>query len=247
MVLLAGALASSAAVGLAAQGLGSVFERLALAAGWRAWPASLRRLADWQATSRRRRWDIAHADYHQYYELAHQARIAGDRIDPTERRKAYRARTRIAAERPDRPTWSGDRIRAASVRLDRDHHLDLATVWPYLWLTVPETIRAEITTARQALTRATTLGGWALLYAPLTALWWPAVVITAVLAVTAWQRIRTATDTYALLLGSHRPPLRRRPCPPPRHRPHRTADPKRRRRPHPPPGTPNPRHLRQTR
>ena len=200
VVLLAAAVAVSAAAGLAAQGLGSVIERLALAAGWHAWPSPLCHLAASRVTRRRHRWDKAHAAYHRDYELARQARIAGDRLDPAERHKAYRARTRIAAERPDRPTWSGDRIHAVNVRLDRDCHLDLATVWPYLWLTVPEPVRAEITTARQALTRATTLGGWALLHAPLTAWWWPAVLITAVVAVTAWQRTRTTADTYALLL-----------------------------------------------
>ncbi|GGT16217.1 hypothetical protein ACFFV7_53480 [Nonomuraea spiralis] len=107
---------------------------------------------------------------------------------------------RIAAEEPDRPTWSGDRIHAVTVRLARDHHLDLPLLWPHMWLTLPETTRSEITIAEQALTRATTLGGWALLYAPLTAWWWPAAPLTVVLALTARHRLRSATDTYAQLL-----------------------------------------------
>lgn len=47
--------------------------------------------------------------------------------------------TRIAQEQPARPTWIGDRIHAVITRLDRDYHLDLATIWPHLWLAMPET------------------------------------------------------------------------------------------------------------
>jgi hypothetical protein len=108
--------------------------------------------------------------------------------------------SRIATEPPDRPTWSGDRINAVTLRLDRDLHLDLAILWPYLWLTMPDATRTEITAARQALARAITFGAWALLYAPLTIWWWPAALLAAILAVTAWQHTRTATDTYAQLL-----------------------------------------------
>ncbi|MFJ8929937.1 hypothetical protein ACIRLA_25475 [Streptomyces sp. NPDC102364] len=200
VVLLAAVLAGAAAVGLAAQGLGSLVERLTLAAGWRAWPPPFRRLADWRVTRRQEAWRTQHHSYHQQLELADVARRSGIRLDPAERHAAYRAWTRIAAELPERPTWSGDRLHAASVRLERDCHLDLATVWPHLWLQLPETVRAEITTARQALTRATTLGGWALLYEPLAIWWWPASPLATVLAITAWQRTRNATETHALLL-----------------------------------------------
>ncbi|WP_405829284.1 hypothetical protein [Streptomyces sp. NBC_00105] len=200
VVLLAAVLAGAAAVGLAAQGLGSLVERGTLAAGWRAWPSPFRQLADRRVSRRRDRWRAQHAIYHQQFELARAALVNGVHLDPRVRHTAYRARTRIAVELPDRLTWSGDRVHATAVRLDRDYTLDIATVWPYLWLHLPEPVRAEITTARQELARATTLGGWALLYAPLTAWWWPAAALTAVIAVTAWQRTRTATDTHALLV-----------------------------------------------
>ncbi|MFC9392723.1 hypothetical protein ACFTWS_06100 [Streptomyces sp. NPDC057027] len=101
--------------------------------------------------------------------------------------------TRVALEEPTRPTWSGDRLDAAAVRLDRDHGIDLVVTWPHVWLILPEEIRAEITDAPQALTRATTLAAWALLYLPLAAWWWPT-------ALTAGFRTSTATGTYALLL-----------------------------------------------
>lgn len=56
VVLLASVLGGAAAVGLVAQGLGSVAEQLHLAADWRTWPAGARSLAR-QATARRQtRW-----------------------------------------------------------------------------------------------------------------------------------------------------------------------------------------------
>jgi hypothetical protein len=76
----------------------------------------------------------------------------GRRTDPAPRRAAHHAMQRVAAEEPDRPTWNGHRIQAR-------HRLDLPVLWPHLWLSLPETTRTEITTAEQALTRATTLGG----------------------------------------------------------------------------------------
>lgn len=203
VVLLAAILAAAAGAGLAAQALGSAIERLILAADWRTWPPPLRQLADAQVTRRCKRWMEAHRTYHHLRTQAEQARRAGapsDKRQRTDRHDVYRKRNRISLEKPDRPTWSGDRIHAAAVRLGRDLKVELPIVWPHLWLHLPDTARAEITTARTALARATTLGGWALLYLPLTWWWWPAAVITAVLAVIAWHRTRTTTEVYALLL-----------------------------------------------
>lgn len=198
VVVAAAILAGAAAIGLIAQTLGSGIERLTLAAGWRTWPRPLRALAQRRRDHRRRSWISAHADYHRLYDQALQARQrTGTRLDPTDRHAAYRTRTRIAAEEPDRPTWSGDRIHAITIRLRRDLTIDLSTVWPHLWLQLPEAPRTQITTARQALTSATTLAGWALLYVPLALWWWPALPTAATLAIIAWHRIRITTDTYA--------------------------------------------------
>ena len=201
VVLLAAVLAASAAVGLAAQALGSLAERLYLAADWHTWPSLFRRRVDKRVTGRQARWDAAARIWYQHREAAARALASGgQRADSAPRQAAHRAMTRIAPERPARPTWSGDRIHAAAERLERDHHLDLATVWPHLWLFLPDAPRAEITTARQALSRATTLFAWVLLYLPLALWWWPAALITAALTLTGWVRTRSAADTYALLL-----------------------------------------------
>ncbi|WP_326690703.1 hypothetical protein OIE63_28630 [Streptomyces sp. NBC_01795] len=199
-ILLVAMLVGAAAAGLAAQALGSLLERLWLAADWPAWPTPVRQLAAWNTARRRRTWIAAARIWHRHRDEAARAVTRGHRADPAARLAAERAMTRVALEEPTRPTWSGDRLNAAAVRLERDHGIDLATTWPHLWLILPEESRAEITAARQALTRATTLAAWSLLYLPLTAWWWPAVLVTTTLALTAQSRTRTATDTYALLL-----------------------------------------------
>ncbi|WP_141747266.1 hypothetical protein [Streptomyces agglomeratus] len=200
VVLLAAVLAGAAAVGLMAQSLGSLAEQLHLAADWQTWPAVARRVAGLATKYRRRRWRTASEDWHRLRQDAATARTRGTRADPAARHAARAAMTRISPEHPDRPGWSGDRIHAAAVRLERDFHIDLAVLWPHVWLILPDTVRTEITAARQTLARATTLTAWSLLYLPLAAWWWPATAITAVLAFTSWRRTRTAADTYATLL-----------------------------------------------
>ncbi|MBT2458044.1 hypothetical protein [Streptomyces sp. ISL-86] len=200
-VLLGVVFAVAAAAGLAAQGLATLVQHTALAADWRTWPRPLRFWAHTRVNRRHARWTAAAHRYGQQLDADARAfALDQRRADPAPRRAAHHAMLRISAEAPDRPTWSGDRIHAVAVRLERDHHLDLAVLWPHLWLTLPEDTRTEITAAEQALTRATTLGGWALLYAPLTAWWWPAAPLAAVLALTARRRVRGAADAYARLL-----------------------------------------------
>ncbi|MFJ4689422.1 hypothetical protein [Streptomyces sp. NPDC088789] len=74
--------------------------------------------------------------------------------------------------------------------MDRDLHLHLPIVWPYLWTALPEPTRNELTSTRTALTKATTLTLWS----------WPALPITTGIALAGWRNTRTTTDTYAQLL-----------------------------------------------
>ncbi|MEU6615532.1 hypothetical protein R1Y80_26465 [Streptomyces sp. JL1001] len=202
VVLLAAVLAASAVAGLIAQATGSLMEQLHLAAGWQSWPQPLRLLARGRTAARQSHWRAAATHWHRHREEAARARTHGERHDPAERRAAHEGMLRIGPEHPERPTWSGDRIHAVTVSLHRDHHLDLSTVWPCLWLILPEEIRTEISAARQALTRATTLMAWALLYLPLALLWWPGALAVATLALAGWRRTRTAADAYAVLLDA---------------------------------------------
>ncbi|MGW6740688.1 hypothetical protein ACWGDX_08070 [Streptomyces sp. NPDC055025] len=131
-MLLAAVLAGAAAVGLAAQALGSLVERLWLAADWPTWPTPFHQIAAWRTTRRRCRWTTAARTWHQHREDAARALARGQRAEPADRHAAEHAMTRIATEEPARPTWSGDRLNAAAVRLERDHGIDVATTWPHL-------------------------------------------------------------------------------------------------------------------
>jgi hypothetical protein len=210
IVLLIVFLLASAACGLAAQAVGALIERGWLATGWTEWPAPLRQAAGALTRRRMRRWESARADYQQAREKAAAARARG-RLAAEQAQApasgtgldtAYRKVSRIAVEPPERPTWMGDRLTAVATRLDRDLDLDLVTVWPYLWLTAPDTTRTEITAAHETLGRATTLAGWGLLYIVVGALWWPCLPIAIIVIVTARQRARTAVDSYALLVDA---------------------------------------------
>ncbi|MFK0288903.1 hypothetical protein ACIQU6_00250 [Streptomyces sp. NPDC090442] len=198
-LLLAAVLAGAAGAGLAAQSLGSVVERVALAAGWGSWPWPFGELAERHVARRQRRWDAARAEY-EALRLRERAPRPADRPRPRDRHRATHRCERISVERPERPTWSGDRIHAAAVRLDRDAYVNLLTVWPHLWLVLPEEIRGDIGRARAALTRAAVLSGWALLYLLLAWWWWPAAPLAATLVVISARRLRAASDTYATLL-----------------------------------------------
>lgn len=199
VVLLVTTLAAAAGIGLVAQALGSLVETAVLAAGWREWPGRLPAVVEGRVTSRQRCWDAADEKYYGLYQQA-LAPNPADRPVPAALHAAIRKRNRISRERPERPTWSGDRINVAAICLDRDLHLDLATLWPHLWLTLPEQDRTQIAGARGDLARAATLGGWAILYAPLTWWWWPAAPLAVIIAAAAKHRFRLAAETYGLLL-----------------------------------------------
>ncbi|WP_369214223.1 hypothetical protein [Streptomyces flavofungini] len=199
VVLLLAVLLGAAALGLAAQAFGTAVERLVLAADWHTWPHPFRYLTGRWVASRQRRWDRADTHYRSQYAAA-RSPDPSRRPSPIALSLAEHRRAKVAVGRPERPTWTGDRVHAAAIRLDRDHHLDLATVWPYVWLTLPDTGRADITQARTALSRAATLAAWALLYAPLACWWWPAAPLAGAIGLIARHRIRTTTSGYADLL-----------------------------------------------
>ncbi|WP_405869822.1 hypothetical protein OHB11_39655 [Streptomyces zaomyceticus] len=177
-----------------------MLERVALAAQWRRLPARPRRWVARRVDDRREEWKSEAREWHRLRQAAAAAAAARQPHDPTPRLRALRSMHDIAQEYPDRPTWSGDRLNATAVRLERDLGLDIAACWPYLWLLVSDGERTQLTTARDDLTRATALGGWALLYLPLLVWWWPALPLAAGIAVTARRRTRAASDAWARAL-----------------------------------------------
>ncbi|WP_444963067.1 hypothetical protein [Nocardiopsis sp. M1B1] len=225
-LVLAAVVAGSTAVGLAARGLGWLVERLWTAADWERWPPPLRGWTGRWVRSRRARWDRLRGEVErarggggeaERSEEAGRARNRGGEAERARRgsgearqargsggeeafAKAYDRMARISPERPERPTWCGDRIAAVRTRLARDHRADLAVLWPHLWLVLPEEERVEVTAAREDLALATGLTAWALLYLPLTVWWWPAALVAAAVAGIAWVRARSAVGNYATLV-----------------------------------------------
>ncbi|MFD5130959.1 hypothetical protein [Streptomyces olindensis] len=62
------------------------------------------------------------------------------------------------------PTRIGNVLRAAESRPGAKYGLDAVTVWPRLWLLLPETTRKELEVARLALDRAVAASLWGLLF-----------------------------------------------------------------------------------
>lgn len=113
---------------------------------------------------------------------------------------ARAARDRIGAGPPEGPTWIGDRFKVMSSRVHEAYGLDLASLWPRLWLVVPESVRTELGAAQDAYTACGRLAGWGTLYLVLGLRWWPALLIGAVTCCVAWQRARNSTEGLAQLV-----------------------------------------------
>ncbi|MGH3567214.1 MAG: hypothetical protein ACRDRH_14520 [Pseudonocardia sp.] len=154
------------------------------------WPPAAGRLNRAGTQRRRDAWARANQAYER-------ARAVGDSAKLGELR---RRRNRIGLIEPEHPTWIGDRLSAAAVRVYQEYGLDLALTWPRLWLLLPETTREPLTESRRRLDDATTLGGWAVLYFALGPTWWPAAVLGVGIGLVSWRRSRIAADVYADLL-----------------------------------------------
>ncbi|WP_053619408.1 hypothetical protein [Nocardiopsis sp. NRRL B-16309] len=196
VVVFVAVVAASALVGLAAQGVSAALERVWFAADWASWPWFLPRVVAPVVGWRRERWAGRYAAVEQARSPDHAFRSAEGYTFEV----AYDRMARTSVEEPQRPTWCGDRLHAVAQRLDRDHDLDLAVVWPHLWLVLPDPVRAEITEARQGLGRAVALVAWGVLYLGLVVWWLPAVLVFAVLCALGWWRTRSATEAYATLV-----------------------------------------------
>ncbi|OKI52732.1 hypothetical protein [Micromonospora sp. CB01531] len=191
LITAAAFLLGAAAAGLTAQSVG-VF------VSW-TWSLTgsvpvLRRLAD----RRRRRWERADAEV-----VAAERALLADTADPTARDRARRAiarRTAVCLVEPARPTWVGDRLHAADIRVHRSYGIDLAAVWPRLWLLLPAEARGELTAVQDRCASAARLAGWGVLYAVLGAFWWPALVIGLATLLIARYRARLAVSVYADLV-----------------------------------------------
>lgn len=105
--------------------------------------------------------------------------------------------TRLPADYlPRTPTWIGDRLRLADVRVSAQYGLTLALIWPRIWQLVDADTRILVQQARTRFELAGRLAGWAACYLVLTIFWWPTVLVAAVLLGVAWWRGRLTAAVF---------------------------------------------------
>ncbi|MYY13787.1 hypothetical protein GT204_34220 [Streptomyces sp. SID4919] len=184
-VVVALVLLLSSALSLAAQSLGSGIERYWLREA---------RLPPSRALARRR------ADR---YRRADRRRTEAIRDPATTERDIVRLtllRDRVGLVPPSRPTWYGDRLQAAAERVYGAYGVDLAAVWPRLWLVLAEPAQRQIESARASVAAAARLAAWTFGYLAIALWWWPALAIAVGCAVVSRIRARDAVEALAQLV-----------------------------------------------
>ncbi len=102
------------------------------------------------------------------------------------------------------PTRLGNILRSAEDRCAVKYGLDAVICWPRLWLLLPDSVKTELSAARDALNLTTRLWCWGLLFglwAPVFRVWWP----LALGGVAVWLAHRwmvQAAQVYGALLES---------------------------------------------
>lgn len=205
LILVAGVAAASSAIGLLAGLLGTLVEQLWGSQGHRP-PAA------WLLRARRRLWYTMASPQREAIRQATAARLArgagnqdhstkelrelDEEINKRSRRMAW-----IGDACPSHPTWIGDRYARSAVRFRAVNGLDdMTLVWPRLWTVLPDTLRAEITSARDSYGGTSRLCAWGILYLPLAVVWWPAAFLGAGIIVTGALRARPAAENLASLV-----------------------------------------------
>jgi hypothetical protein len=168
------------------------------------WTGDWGRLGGPLTRRRQRRWATAVDRYETaLLEKARLVRSSGKRTEPLPDVQALaRACDRIALVPPSRPTWIGDRVLAAAVRVQSAYDLDLASAWPRLWLLLAEETRSPLFVAQNDFSGAARRVGWGLLYLALGLLWWPAALIGLGLCVQGWRHGRLTVAVLADLVES---------------------------------------------
>lgn len=196
LLLVVGVFGAAAAAGLTAIGLAATLRR-----AW-AWPGASTAIARRLREGRRRRWDAADRIVTQ-----HRTDVL-NAVDPSALmvgpayRDALARRESIGLERPERPTWIGDRWIATGIRIYRAYGLDLTVVWPRLWTVLPDAPKSGITAAQLAYQESSVLISWAVFYGAAGLFWGPALIIAAGLGVTGLLRARDAIRTLCDLVES---------------------------------------------
>ncbi|MES5821449.1 hypothetical protein [Streptomyces sp. RG80] len=193
-LLVALALLTATAASLAAQFLGGVIERYWLRFG-------RDRLSRTLTARRARRWQDLDTRYEEAITSSGSGSSGNGSSDILARiEDLAEARDRVALRRPARPTWYGDRVQAAADRVHAAYGVDLAALWPRLWLILPEPAVRQIQSAHDSFGAAARLAAWAVGYALLACWWWPAALVAVGCAAVARSRARDALDALAGLI-----------------------------------------------
>lgn len=202
-LLIALVLLTATAASLAAQFLGGVIEQY--------WLRFARDPLSHALVDRRRRtWGRREQELDAAYPITRTDADAddgdGDAVLPTPARPLARiqaltdARNRVALREPTRPTWYGDRMQATADRVEAAYGVDLAALWPRLWLILPEPAVRHIQSAHDSFSAAARLAAWAVGYALLACWWWPAALVAVGCAAVARSRARGALAALAGLI-----------------------------------------------
>jgi len=98
------------------------------------------------------------------------------------------------------PTTLGNILRAREYSPERKYGLDAIICWPRLWSLLPETMRADLTSARVSLDRLAELWFWGLLFLSWVFLTrWTLVIAPLWMAVTYWMACQAAMSFGDLL------------------------------------------------
>ncbi|MGW6056766.1 hypothetical protein [Streptomyces sp. NPDC055189] len=191
-------LLTATAASLAAQFLGGVIEQY--------WLRVARDpLSHALADRRRRKWERREQELDAAYPLTYTDAEDGHAVATPARSFAQiqaltDARNRVALRRPTRPTWYGDRMQATADRVEAAYGVDLAALWPRLWLILPEPAVRHIQSAHDSFSTAARLAAWAVGYALLACWWWPTALIAVGCAAVARSRARDALEALAGLI-----------------------------------------------
>lgn len=85
-----------------------------------------------------------------------------------------------------------------------DHYgIDLPSCWPRLWLVLPDLARNEVSAAEEEFAASCVQATWAFPYLAVgIGTWWPACLIAAVIAASAWRKGRNSIASLATLAES---------------------------------------------
>lgn len=117
---------------------------------------------------------------------------AADSGEHEHARELANRQKRIATFQPRFPTWSGDRLATAEMRVATATGIELATAWTWLMLLAPDGARGALRDARDTYDAACEAMTWGIAVTLLGFWWWPAALTGLAACLGAWRWLRHA-------------------------------------------------------